>query len=99
MDAHCDKGGISRYDVHMRILVDVNPTQVSALNALAKRTGKARAEVIREALDTHVKAHREPLSAFKGLWADNPETQDVHGYLDRIRAEWDRLTRFSTPTF
>ncbi len=82
--------GISRYDVCMRILVDVNQQQVSALNDLAKRTGKARAEVIREALDKHVEANRTPLSAFKGLWADNPETQDVQGYLDRIRAEWAR---------
>ncbi len=74
----------------MRILVDVNQQQVVSLNALAKRTGKARAEVIREALDKHVEANRVPISAFKGLWADNPETQDVQGYLDKIRGEWDR---------
>ncbi len=74
----------------MRILVDVSQQQVVSLNALAKRTGKARAEVIREALDKHVEANRPPISAFKGLWADNPETQDVQGYLDKIRGEWDR---------
>ena len=73
----------------MRILVDVSEQQVSALNSLAKRTGKARAEIIREALDKHVQANHQPLSAFYGIWADNPDTQDIQGYLDRIRGEWD----------
>lgn len=74
----------------MRILVDVSQQQVSELNALAKRTGKARAAVIREALDNHVAANRPSILSYKGLWADNPDTQDVQGYLDKIRSEWDR---------
>ena len=82
--------GISHYDVLMRILVDVNHQQVSALNALAKRTGKARAEVIREALDKYVAAHRPSISAFYGLWAGDAETEDAQAYQDKLRSEWDR---------
>lgn len=74
----------------MRILVDVSKEQVAELNALARRTGKARAQVIREALEKHTATNRPSILSYKGLWADNPETQDVQGYLDRIRSEWDR---------
>ncbi len=81
---------ISRYDVSMRILVDVSHGQVSALNALAKRTGKARAEVIREALDKHVVENQSPISEFYGLWAGHAETQDAQAYQDKLRSEWDR---------
>ena len=85
--AECD---ISRYDICMRILVDISHHQVSALNALAKRTGKARAEVIREALDKHVAANRPSISAFYGLWEGNAETEDAQVYQEKLSSEWDR---------
>jgi len=72
----------------MRILVDVSQAHLDALNALAEQAGQSRAEVIRKALDYYVSATQEPISSFFGIWADNPETQDVQGFLDRIRGEW-----------
>ena len=80
----------------MRILVDMPEDQVATLNALAARAGTSRAEIIRQALDSYVEHHRKPIEAYFGLWADNPETQDVQGFLDRIRDEWEE--RFPTPT-
>ncbi len=79
---------ISRYDIRMRILVDVSQSQLDALNVLAEQAGQSRAEVIRKALDAYIAAHQEPITSFFGLWANNPETQNVQGFLDEIRAEW-----------
>ena len=76
--------------MHMRILVDVTQEQLNDLAALAKRRGEPRAAVIRQAIDSFVAANRKPISDYFGLWANNPETQDVQGYLDKLRAEWDR---------
>ena len=56
--------------MRMRILLDLSPETVDALNALALQSGKPRAEVIRRAVSSYVSAHVEPLSAFFGLWAE-----------------------------
>ena len=74
----------------MQIVVDVNREQVDALNAIAQRSGKAQAEVVCEAISEYAARHQPSIRQFYGIWADNTETQDVQGYLDRIRAEWDR---------
>ena len=74
----------------MRILLDLSPDTVGALNALALQSGEPRAEVIRRAVDSYVSAHAEPLSAFFGLWADNPKTKDVAQFIDGVRGEWVR---------
>jgi hypothetical protein len=76
--------------MRMRILLDLSPETVDALNALALQSGKPRAEVIRRAVSSYVSAHVEPLSAFFGLWAENPKTQDVAQFVAEIRGEWVR---------
>jgi hypothetical protein len=72
----------------MRILVDVSPSHLDALNVLAEQAGQSRAEVIRKPLDSYVAAHQDPVTSFSGLWASQPETQDAQGFLDEIRGEW-----------
>lgn len=70
--------------------MDVTPEQLEALNIVAEKAGNARAEVIRQALDSYLAIHREPLTSYFGMWANNPATQDVQGFIDEVREEWDR---------
>jgi hypothetical protein len=41
-------------------------------------------------VDSYVSAHALPISAFFGLWADNPNTANTDKFLDTLREEWER---------
>ncbi len=68
----------------MQLSIDITEQQAAELDELAERTGKTRADVIREALEKYMERNRQPLSAFYGLWRHNPETQDVEAFRRRI---------------
>jgi hypothetical protein len=74
----------------MKILLDLPEESVRAIEAIAVRQGLPRAELLRRAVQSYVSTHAEPISAFFGLWADNPKTSSPDEFLDELRKEWER---------
>jgi predicted transcriptional regulator len=70
-----------------RILVDLTDMQLSDITQIAETDKRARAAVIRDALDSYI-AQRKPALAVDvfGLW----ETRQTDGleYQERLRSEW-----------
>jgi Ribbon-helix-helix protein, copG family len=74
-----------------RILVDVPAEDVRKLDEIAKREGKSRAAVLREAVSNYLAASRkEGFEQYFGLWARHGVTIDPHEYDRKRRAEWTR---------
>jgi hypothetical protein len=74
----------------MKILLDLPDQHVRALETIAARQGKPRAELLRRAVESYVSAHAQPITAFVGLWAGNPKTANTDEFLDELRKEWER---------
>lgn len=71
----------------MRALVDMNETQVAALDALAKEENTSRAALIRRAIDDYLRRRRcEQLEDGFALWG----RRKVDGleYQEALRSEW-----------
>jgi predicted transcriptional regulator len=71
----------------MRALVDMNDTQVEALDALAKRVRRSRAALIRAAIDDYLdRHHRRQIDDSFGLWGKRKV--DGVAYQKKVRSEW-----------
>jgi predicted transcriptional regulator len=71
----------------MRALIDMNDTQVEALDALAKRVRQSRAALIRAAIDDYLdRHHREQVEDGFGLWGKRKV--DGLAYQEKVRREW-----------
>lgn len=85
----------------MRTLITLEDRQVEKLDAIAKRRGTSRAQLVREAVDRYVGAEAqseadkrreadENLRAAFGLWKDRTDIPtDGLEYQLAIRSEWD----------
>jgi predicted DNA-binding ribbon-helix-helix protein len=74
----------------MRTLITLEDRQVERLDAIARRRGVSRAQLVREAVDRMVKDDRaEGIRAAAGLWKDRTDIRDGLEYQLAIRSEWD----------
>jgi hypothetical protein len=74
-----------------RFLVDVPADDVRKLDEIAKREGKSRAAVLREAVSHYLEASgKEGFEKYFGLWARHGITIDPREYDRKRRAEWTR---------
>ena len=74
-----------------RFLVDVPADDVRKLDEIAKREGKSRAAVLREAVSHYLEASgKEGFEKYFGLWARHGITIDPREYDQKRRAEWTR---------
>lgn len=74
-----------------RFLVDVPADDVRKLDEIAKRDGKSRAAVLREAVSEYLDAGRkEGCEKYFGLWARHGIEIDPVEYERKRRAEWTR---------
>ena len=72
-----------------RFLVDVPVDDVRKLDEIAKRTGKSRAAVLREAVYNYLEESRkEGFEKYFGLWERHGSTVDGLEYERELRAEW-----------
>ena len=72
----------------MRILIDANEAQVTALDDLAQREKRPRAAVIRAAIDDYVarNSRRGSLKDSFGLWGK--DGLDGLAFQEKMRSEW-----------
>jgi metal-responsive CopG/Arc/MetJ family transcriptional regulator len=71
----------------VRTLVDLKESQARALDRLAKRRGRSRASLIREALDDYLAQHcPEGDDEAFGSWGK--DAVDGLAYQERARREW-----------
>jgi metal-responsive CopG/Arc/MetJ family transcriptional regulator len=71
----------------MRILVDLATAQAAELNALSRKEKRARAALIREAIDQYLARLRpEPDESAFGLWGDR--RLDGLEFERKVRSEW-----------
>ncbi len=74
-----------------RFLVDVPADDVRKLDEIAKREGKSRAAVLREAVSNFLEESRkEGFEKYFGLWARHGVAIDPREYDRKRRAEWTR---------
>jgi Arc/MetJ-type ribon-helix-helix transcriptional regulator len=75
----------------VRTQVYLTPEEQCALQALSRRTGRSRSELIREAIDAMLGRTDDPerhpqMQQARGLWSDRddlPDFVDLHGEPDR----------------
>lgn len=71
----------------MRALVDMNDSQIEALDILAKRMHRSRAALIRAAIDEYLDRYRrEQVDDGFGLWGKRKV--DGLAYQEKVRSEW-----------
>lgn len=71
----------------MRILIDLDETQISELDQLARERKVSRAALMREAVaDFLEKNIRDDAEEAFGLWAERNE--DGLAFQERVRSEW-----------
>jgi hypothetical protein len=74
-----------------RFLVDVPADDVRKLDEIAKREGKSRAAVLREAVSNYLdESRKEGFEKYFGLWARHGVEIDFNEYDRKRRAEWTR---------
>jgi hypothetical protein len=76
----------------VRTQVYLSEEQEYGLKRLAASTGRKQSELIREAVESYLAAHRpkdwkEGLETVRGMWADRDDLDDLHAELGR---EWER---------
>ena len=69
----------------MRTFVQLTPSQIRALDRLARRLGQSRASLIREAVDDYLAPRATAEDAF-GLWGMNGP--DGLAFQERARRDW-----------
>jgi predicted transcriptional regulator len=78
---------ISDIGQRMRTIVDLVESEVESLDRLAKRRGRSRASLIREAVDDYLRRHcLESADEAFGLWGK--DAVDGLAFQDRARSEW-----------
>jgi hypothetical protein len=81
-----------------RFLVDVPADDVRKLDEIAKRDGKSRAAVLREAVSNYLEAGRkEGFERYFGLWERHGSTVDGLEYERDLRGEWPEVTDIAPP--
>jgi hypothetical protein len=74
-----------------RFLVDVPAEDVRKLDEIAKREGKSRAAVLREAVTEYLEIFgKDGFEKYFGLWAKHGVEIDASEYDRKRRAEWTR---------
>lgn len=74
-----------------RFLVDVPADDVRKLDEIAKREGKSRAAVLREAVSEYLQVFsKDGFEKYFGLWARHGVEIDSDEYDRKRRAEWTR---------
>ena len=79
-----------------RFLVDVPADDVRKLDEIAKREGKSRAAVLREAVSNFLQESRkEGFEKYFGLWERHGSTVDGLDYERRLREEWPDVSEMT----
>ena len=75
----------------MRTLVDLPDEDVKALDAIARRDGKSRAAVMRDAVANYLAdGAKQGFEKYFGLWERHGSTVDGLEYERKLRDEWVR---------
>ena len=81
-----------------RFLVDVPADDVRKLDEIAKREGKSRAAVLREAVSNYLEESRkEGFEKYFGLWERHGSTVDGLEYERQLRDEWPDVSDIAPP--
>ncbi len=81
-----------------RFLVDVPADDVRKLDEIAKREGKSRAAVLREAVSNYLEESRkEGFEKYFGLWERHGSTVDGLEYERQLREEWPDVGVITPP--
>jgi hypothetical protein len=81
-----------------RFLVDVPADDVRKLDEIAKREGKSRAAVLREAVSNYLEESRkEGFEKYFGLWERHGSTVDGLEYERQLREEWPEVSDIAPP--
>ncbi|MEY4270199.1 MAG: hypothetical protein RLZZ58_1415 [Pseudomonadota bacterium] len=81
-----------------RFLVDVPADDVRKLDEIAKRDGKSRAAVLREAVSNYLEESRkEGFEKYFGLWERHGSTVDGLEYERQLREEWPDVNDIAPP--
>jgi Arc/MetJ-type ribon-helix-helix transcriptional regulator len=75
----------------MRTIVDLPDAHVEALDALRRRDGISRAEVVRRAVAEHLERHQTDAARAFGLWRGR--RVDGVAYQRELRRQWDQAGR------
>mgnify|MGYP003390327203 CR=1 FL=1 len=82
-----------------RFLVDVPAEDVRKLDEIAKREGKSRAAVLREAVSNYLDASgKEGFEKYFGLWERHGSTVDGLEYERKLRGEWPDVNEIPSQT-
>jgi hypothetical protein len=81
-----------------RFLVDVPADDVRKLDEIAKREGKSRAAVLREAVSNYLEVTgKEGFEKYFGLWERHGSTVDGLEYERNLRGEWPAVSEIAPP--
>ena len=81
-----------------RFLVDVPADDVRKLDEIARREGKSRAAVLREAVANYLEVSgNQGFEKFFGLWERHGSTIDGLEYERQLRGEWPDVTEIAAP--
>lgn len=81
-----------------RILTEIPDDDVKELDAIARRDGKSRAAVLREAISSYLaEGAKEGFEKYFGLWERYGSTIDGLEYERRLRAEWPDVGELAPP--
>lgn len=81
-----------------RFLVDVPADDVRKLDEIAKREGKSRAAVLREAVSNYLEdSRKEGFEKYFGLWERHGSTVDGLEYERQLREEWPDVNDIALP--
>ena len=73
----------------MRVLIDIPDDDIRALDAIARRDGKSRAAVVREAIANYLAVGSQGgFEKYFGLWERHGSTVDGLDYERQLRDEW-----------
>jgi uncharacterized protein YehS (DUF1456 family) len=81
-----------------RILTEIPDDDVRELDAIARRDGKSRAAVLREAISNYLaEGAKEGFEKYFGLWERHGSTVDGLEYERRLRQEWPDVSDIAPP--
>jgi Ribbon-helix-helix protein, copG family len=82
----------------MRILTEIPDEDVKELDAIARRDGKSRAAVLREAISNYLAVGaKEGFEKYFGLWERHGSTVDGLDYERNLRGEWPDVSDHTLP--
>ena len=81
-----------------RILTEVPDEDVKRLDAIARRDGKSRAAVLREAIQNYLDAgSKQGFEKYFGLWERHGSRVDGLEYERQLRDEWPDIDDIAPP--